>query len=764
MSDFYIPSEGDDEQRSSSSERPQDSSGDGVGDEQTRDTGNSGELPSRENELVAPPLPPAPPEFPPSSLDDFPDGLRNRIARVTREGGFGRTLPLTYDDPDADPPGEDWKSALSHDPFERLFLDWRQAGSISDQTVRQHGAAIAQFWEHKAKLLEQASTDIRGRILRTFGDRSRIKGFESQARDDADALATPEKRTDAVRARINTIRTRILARFEDFVLGDRTLSPNEAELLLAQADAEGWSRDEAAAFLLSELHQRSFRNEQGDEPTSEDDYSATFLLSSSWSAAAKNRKLTPEDVISAPLTILMLSGSITAVQIQSLLATAVEAGLDRETAAEFIAKRLHVHEGLWKPAPGEVSEKGSLADALSSVRWLSPKHYTEALRHLEEERRRTFEAEVDKVLSGKTLTPSKAKELLAASPLDQDEAAQTILGELGQRGFQPKRGRGLSGGTEATRLTSTSWSVPGKTRSLWPRVLVVWLAVCVLGVVLWLLTKPAPEPTEPTAIVDTQRLNVRSVPTDKGGDETIIGRVTLGEKLRVIGYTMNDAGETWLRIDYRGREGWLSDWHVQFTRYDDVVRLPAALSPQPVQDATDDTGSFTSGEDPGKNTPAPPEPAPDVIYPPTRLDTRPRLHGQVPVLKTPPGGYNGRVQVLLYLDRQGQVERSECQSNLSSDLCSRAENATTSLRFDPGRFNGQPVRTWTEIEIRFAAALPPPSPPPQLPLCAEEEIEALVLAQVDKASECAVLTDSNARRRCNNELDAIKARLKRCSN
>src|SRR5690606_16250936 len=104
-------------------------------------------------------------------------------------------------------------------------------------------------------------------------------------------------------------------------------------------------------------------------------------------------------VISAPLTILMLSGSITAVQIQSLLATAVEAGLDRETAAEFIAKRLHVHEGLWKPAPGEVSEKGSLADALSSVRWLSPKHYTEALRHLEEERRRTFEAEVDKVLS-----------------------------------------------------------------------------------------------------------------------------------------------------------------------------------------------------------------------------------------------------------------------------------------------------------------------------------------------------------------------------
>ena len=335
MSDLYLPPEDADEPQDFFSERQQDPSGDGAANDfiieghtsAGGDAEASGEHAGKTSDSSRNDREPVPQPLlvsSPSPRDFLPEGLRDRIARVTREGGFGRNLPPTYDDPDADPPGEDWKSVLSHDPFERLFLDWRQAGSIPDQTVPQHGIAIAKFWEHKAKLLEKASTDIRGRILRTFGDRSRIKGYETQAYDDAEALATPEKRTAAVEVRINTIRTRILARFEDFVLGDRTLSPNETELLLAQADAEGWSRSTAATFLLSELHRRGFRNETGAEPKSEDDHSEVFLLSSSWIVSGKKRSLRPEQVIGLPLATAMLTGSITAAQIQSLLAEAVK--------------------------------------------------------------------------------------------------------------------------------------------------------------------------------------------------------------------------------------------------------------------------------------------------------------------------------------------------------------------------------------------------------------------------------------------------------
>src|SRR5690606_34928728 len=181
----------------------------------------------------------------------------------------------------------------------------------------QHSVAIQRFWEKKAKLVESGEA-VRRTVLSTYGDLSQLRAFEQQARDDGEALATPEKRKAVFDIRTNTIRTRVLARFEDFVLGDRTLSPAESERLLAQADAEGWSREAAAAFLLAELDRRGFRGATGDGPTGENGSAAEALLSSSWKSQVDD-PATPERAIGRNLATSMLSGSLEAAPIQALL-------------------------------------------------------------------------------------------------------------------------------------------------------------------------------------------------------------------------------------------------------------------------------------------------------------------------------------------------------------------------------------------------------------------------------------------------------------
>ncbi len=381
MSDFRLPSADDGGQVPA---RPPDELRlDGSGDGTSNRPGGDGPQPPEPvpADVLIPPPPPAPASPPtPASAPGEDGSLRNRIAAATRDRDAGWTVPPSYPALGVTPPGEDWRTILSDDLFTQLYLDWNQAASVADDVVRRRGDQLRKFWEGLAGLYRSGTPDTRAKIKGAYqADDVALDGYARRAEAAADALATAEKRTALVGALEGGFQTRTLARLEDFLLGDRVLAGAESARLLEQAEADGWTRAAAAAFLLDELGRLGFRNEAGGAPGDVTGKPEEVILSSSWLSDSGSPP--PEKVIGRDLDTAMLSGSLVAAQIRALLDIADQAGVDRESAAEFIAERLGVFRGEWLPAPGQVLAEGPLAEALSRVDWLSPEKHGEAFRH-----------------------------------------------------------------------------------------------------------------------------------------------------------------------------------------------------------------------------------------------------------------------------------------------------------------------------------------------------------------------------------------------
>ena len=759
------------------------------------------------------PLPPHPAPLPPSAPSPA-DGLRGRVAAVTRAGGFGGTLPPRFDDPDATPPGDDWTVALSDDPFRRLYLDWMQAGGIANATVRQHATAIARFWTRRAEQLE-AGVEARDRIQRRYGDRTLLRRRAQQARDDADALATAALRSAAVAARLDTLRAQTLARLEDFLLGDSTLSPAEAERLLEQADADGWTPAAAAAFVLDDLSRRGFRSPQGAEPHADDAPPEQRLLACDWSdpdaapSTLDPEPTTAEAALGAPLDTARLGGTLTASQVGALLDLAERLGVDREDAAAFIAERLGVFRDEWRPAPGEASVEGSLADALASVRWVSPERYPDEIAIA----RNALANAAAAALAGGALAPADAARLLDAADLGRGDAAEVVLETLAQRGFAPDRPPAPDASPEEA-LAASSWTrsapptpPPAPKTAVSPqstspgRRVGVALGVAVGALALavaFFATRPI-DSAHPVATINTDRANIRSEPSLDGEDDTIVGKSTRGEQLRVTGYTLDEDGRTWLRVEHRAGTGWVSDRIVQFTGYGNVPDLTGSSPPLPPEPTplagTDPLGpprpeppptstplgdrdlTFAGGTEPTQ-TPRPPQteptptPTPPTAPPPpapgppadrpyaasdvdrtARPDTSPRADSPSP-------GFSGAVQVGVEVSKAGRVTGATCRGAPQA-VCAEAERLARGVRFQPAQIRGHAVRSRSTVTVAFSA--PPQQPASATTQCTPSAIRALMVELNQTDARCRRLQDPAEKRDCEARRDRVNADLRSCT-
>lgn len=819
MSDFYIPSDDD---------APSDATESGTEEAPTFEIAGASPKPVAESEFILagdvdpddptnpPPPSPSPPQpSPPVRPSSDDGGLHDRIAATTRSGGFGSALPPLFDDPDATPAGEDWRVALSDDPFERLYLDWTQADRISQQTVRQHTIAIARFWEKRAAQLE-AGADARDRIQRRYGDRTELRRRAQQARDDGDALATPPLRAAAVEARLDTLRTRTVKRLEDFLLGDRTLSPPEIDRILEQAVTDGWTRSAAAQFVLGETERRDLR------PLAEPDPIAApidRLRSTSWTEL--DRDTSAETVLGAPLATAMLGGSITPPEIAAFLDLAMERGLDREDAAAFIADRLGVFRDEWCPAPGESSIEGSLSEALASVRWVSPERFPDLLAVARNAHAHATAA----ALAGGTLTSEAARALLDRADLKRDDAATFVLDVLRSRDYEPTRVP--SEGSHLDRLLSTDWVTPRKAPPLPPspdssgrndvdpvappsykKGILIGALVGLAALVVWVLVgwpfSPSP-PTAPMATIDTDRANIRTEPSVDGEEETIIGTSTRGERIEVTGYAINSEGKTWLRVDHRNGSGWVSDKIVQFTRYDEIPELGLDGRPLgrattgepgvPIDDLVADTdaesessGSLASvsrrdelpPSPPSQPTPRlqpvttppaprpqpPPEPPPptrppDRVYSSANVD-RPATPSTSPRADSPPGGYSGAVKVDVEVGADGRVTSARCATSAPQSTCAEAERRSRSVSFRPAQLQGYGVRSRSDVTVVFTAAQQP-LPPAATSGCTVSAIRALAAEVNQTDARCRRLRDPAEKRDCEARFDRANAELSSCT-
>lgn len=78
----------------------------------------------------------------------------DRIAGSTSQGGL-KALPDQYDDPDGD-----WKVILSANPFEMLYLDYRQYKFITPAMVAGNHALLEKFWKNKVELMNTGGNRI----------------------------------------------------------------------------------------------------------------------------------------------------------------------------------------------------------------------------------------------------------------------------------------------------------------------------------------------------------------------------------------------------------------------------------------------------------------------------------------------------------------------------------------------------------------------------------------------------------------------------
>ena len=760
--------------------------------------------------------PPNPDPRPPGLPSEPTDGDRvERIARSTREGGLGRSVPAEYVE------GDDWRAALSDDPFERLYLDRDQAGRITDDMVRKNSLAIQKFWERQSELLEGQGAEVRDRILKRYGDRQRVLTFQAQARDDFDRLETAEKRTAAIESVVVSIRTRVLKRFEDFIV-DRALSPVEAGLLLDQAEAEGWGRDAAALFLLDELDKRAFADAEGRTPSDVPGPPRDVLLSSVWSddvGDGPEQAPTPERAIGRSLATTMMGGALTAAQVRSLLDDAVQAGVEREAAAEFVADRLGVFRGEWEPALGEASEEGALSVALGSVRWLSPEEHAREVRALRERERRALETQRDQdrraleaatatALAGGALSPSRANTLLQETDLAPEAAAAVVLGALERRGFAPVRHRGGSSGTAVGRLTAGPWKIPPEGGGgVLKGVLGVAIALAVVVAGLFAAGILPPEPDPVTGTVTSLGLNVRTEPTSEGGDDTVLGSVGSDEVLSVVGYLDNEEGARWLRVQSRVGEGWVSAKHMRFSQWSEVPNLTPGAggevgtsgpSPPPIPDGGggDDAGSGTSGPtgggaggatgrtsgdgsggggtssgtrstgggtasgtggDVGQGDDTPRLDLTRVYE--QGLTSQPDQTSRMPTVQSDPGGYAGMVRLRAVVERDGSVSDLSCPPGVSSRVCGQARSAAGAARFRPGSISGTAVRSRSAVSVRFTApqvTAPPPPPPP--PDCSGFTRRIVQMT----TDECPALRDPTRSQACYAEIERLRSEFAIC--
>ena len=176
--------------------------------------------------------------------------LTERIALATRTGALS-ACPFDYSD------GEDWRTVLTLvDPFQQLYLDYRQFATITDEQIRANFQVLQDFWESKRKMLIRGGDRLKAR----FGDGT-IEKASSQLEKASAALADAARR-QAYFAQIEGRRlqqaTTEMGVYMRPLLANSVMSPSAIKLALGAGEERGFFLTEAESYLLDSMRQAGF--------------------------------------------------------------------------------------------------------------------------------------------------------------------------------------------------------------------------------------------------------------------------------------------------------------------------------------------------------------------------------------------------------------------------------------------------------------------------------------------------------------------------
>ena len=214
--------------------------------------------------------------------------LAERIAAATRGGGL-LELPANFGDPDGG-----WESVLSEDPFEVLYLDFRQVSAITQRMVECHRNLLRAFWQEKMRIFSQGSGRVA--IARKYGgpsaDENRVRSYPDRIEKAFHRLSTSGEMERAYLEIVHQREERAIAeirtKLADFLI-DGALHPRETAFLFEMADRLDLRRAVVADLIDAEVRRCGLKS-QGIPigKTLEEQ-----LLSVAWTAATQPNLITP---------------------------------------------------------------------------------------------------------------------------------------------------------------------------------------------------------------------------------------------------------------------------------------------------------------------------------------------------------------------------------------------------------------------------------------------------------------------------------------
>lgn len=178
--------------------------------------------------------------------------VRSAIIASTQQGGL-TALPAGFDANDGY-----WKSIRSDNPFEVLFLDYKQYLNITTETVKNNYDILSVFWSEKSKLLTGGS---REKIKKRYGeDTATIANKKLDA--CYNKLKTKEginvyfKELDGKRY-ANAIKA--IVEYADFALDDGELTKQEGLRIIKKGIENELNEVEVRNYLYQELMVRNFK-------------------------------------------------------------------------------------------------------------------------------------------------------------------------------------------------------------------------------------------------------------------------------------------------------------------------------------------------------------------------------------------------------------------------------------------------------------------------------------------------------------------------
>ncbi|WP_153797163.1 hypothetical protein [Foetidibacter luteolus] len=202
--------------------------------------------------------------------------LETELQQVTAAGGLS-AVPPHFEDKDGY-----WKTILSANPFEALYLDYRQYAVITPETVKKNYDALTAFWMGKGKLL-------------TGGAREKIK-----ARYGEDTVTNAVKLLDAAYQKLKTKEgidlyyreidrkryTEGLKSVEELVdisLEDGEFTKQEAARIISKAVKHGLTETEIRSYLLALIKDKGFKPRNTKQVTEE--FEGQWMTDERWKTA-----------------------------------------------------------------------------------------------------------------------------------------------------------------------------------------------------------------------------------------------------------------------------------------------------------------------------------------------------------------------------------------------------------------------------------------------------------------------------------------------